>query len=306
VAAECASGTIAAAAVTAVDKTANRFVTGACSQIYDANDLFLIEGAPATLDQFEAALNVGDLVNSTYDADDADQSTFNINTDNAPAVTVTVPAAATSTTGFTTTISGTGGSEYTIRVYKDLNNNNTLDAGEPLVGTATAGVDGTWSVAGVPLTAGAGNNFIVTQREDPADADGPYVDVPTVTQGAVAGVTLAAVGNNVGVAGILSPSDTITITFSGAVTGVGSGDSITIADVDGSFAVLTCGTNVTCVMSVGDTVLTVTITNVLITTGNTDGIETQATIQSVTGFTSANGEAVNVAGSGAGRTFTGF
>jgi hypothetical protein len=304
VAAECASGTIAAAAVTAVDKTANRFVTGACSQIYDANDLFLIELVPATLDQFEAALNVGDSVNSIYDADDADQSTFNITTDNAPAVTVTVPAAATSTTGFTTTISGTGGSEYTIRVYKDLNNNNTLDAGEPLVGTATAGVDGTWSVAGVPLTAGAANNFIVTQREDPADADGPYVDVPTVTQGTATGATFTTTtaANGGGAAGILDPGDVITVTFSEAISDFGTGDTFTIQDPDLSTAVLTCGGNVTCTM-VGN-VVTITVQNIVVTSGGTAGISGSFTITAVSGFTTtSNGAAPALSGD---RTAVGF
>ena len=64
------------------------------SYFYDSNDLFRIEGVATDLAGFEAALNVGDLVNGTYAADAVNQSTFDINTDNDPALTVTEPAAA--------------------------------------------------------------------------------------------------------------------------------------------------------------------------------------------------------------------
>jgi hypothetical protein len=305
--AEAAAGAIAGVVVTTVSPTTDSFTSATATYNYDSGDLYLIDGVPTDMASFEAALTVGDTVGGTYDPDAGDQSTFNITADTDPGVTVTVPAAATSTTGSTTTISGTGIVGYLVSIYNDADNDGVIDAGVDIKqAEVTVAADGTWS-ATVNLTAGMANNFTANQRALSGDANGTPVDVPTITQGAVAGVTITGtVGNNVGVAGLLSPSDTVVITFSGAVTGVNNGDTITVLDADGSTAVLICGTNVTCAMSVGDTVLTLTVTAILVTTGNPDGIETQATIQSVTGFTSLNGTPVNVTGSGAGRTFAGF
>jgi hypothetical protein len=299
--------------VTAVSPTTDSFTaddipTGTLNTYnYDSGDLFLIAGVPSDMTAFEAALTVGDTVGGVYRAGSTDQSTFNITNDTDPGVTVVNPAAATSTTASTYTITGTGIAGYVVSIYNDADNLGDIDAGTDFKqAEVTVAADGTWS-ATVNLTAGVANNFTANQRAVAGDPNGTPVDVPTITQGAVAGVTITGtVANNVGVAGLLSPSDTIAITFSGAVTGVGNGDTITVLDADGSTAVLICGTNVTCVMSAGDTVLTLTVTAILVTTGNPDGIETQATIQAVTGFTSLNGTPVNVTGSGAGRTFAGF
>jgi hypothetical protein len=88
------------------------------------------------------------------------------------------------------TVTGTAVPGYTVRIYFDddldgtaeaSDNNGQLDAGEPLVATTTAAADGTWLVV-VPLIQNSPNNFIATQRSSPLAADGPYTDVPTITQ----------------------------------------------------------------------------------------------------------------------------
>ncbi|MGI8518441.1 MAG: hypothetical protein ACR2ME_08905, partial [Acidimicrobiia bacterium] len=188
------------------------------------------------------------------------------------------------------------------------NDNGLRDAGEAKLGETTAAADGTWSIT-VPLTQGAVNNFVATQRPTAASSDlGTGTNVPAITESPVTAPTLVStVGANVApsAVGTLSPNDTITITFSEAVADTGA-NSLTVLDIDGTTATLTCGSNVTCVLSADGLTLTVTITNVLVTSGGTTGgINTQADITSITGYTAVDdGAAINVAGSGGGRTFT--
>ena len=290
-------------AVTLVDKAGDRYEANGCSLFYDSGDLFLIGGAPTDLAGFEAALNTTDVVTSAYDPDAADQSTFNITTNNDPAVTVTDPTAAGATTSAATyTVVGTASGGFTVRIYKDLDNDGALDAGEPLVASGTAAADGAWSLP-VPLTSGVANDFIVTQRSTPAGTDGPYTNVPTITQTSGAGVTFTSTDltTSAGAAAFLDPGDVITIVFSGDVTGVGSGDTFTVVDPDGSSATITCGAagNADCAEPAAGTV-TVTITNVLVTAGGTAGIAGSGTITAVTGFTGTNGVAPQMVGD---RTF---
>jgi hypothetical protein len=291
-----------------VDKAADRFEIAGCSIFYDTNDLLLIEGAAATLDQFEAALTVGDSVTGTYDSDSADQSVIDIDTDNVAAVTVTSPSAATTTSSGTFTVTGTGAVGYIVAIYTDNDNLTTINGADAKVGEGTVAADGTWSI-NVPLQTGVDNNFTANQRAASGDPNGTPVDVPTITQTSGAGVTLNSTTSAGAPAdGILAPSDTIVIVFSAGITGVGSGDTIAVVDPDGTTATITNGTNAT--FTVGTTVvandtLTVLITAVLPVSGGSGGIDDVATITAVGGFTGANGVAVNVAGS-ADRTFSPF
>jgi len=293
--------------VSAVDKPNDRFETlvGTCSINYDSNDILLIGGVATDLATFEAALNVGDTVTGTYEPATGDQSTIDISNDVDPALTITNPAAPVTVDALTYTITGTGIVGYTVRIYNDVDNDGVVDG--PVAATTIVAADGTWS-ATVNLTQNAANNFLAAQRSTPTGTDGALVDVPTITEGASSAPTLlSTVGANVApsAVGTLSPNDTITITFSEAVADTGA-NSLTVLDVDGTTATLTCGSNVTCVLSADGLTLTVTITNVLVTSGGTTGgINTQADITSITGYTAVDdGAAINVAGSGGGRTFT--
>jgi hypothetical protein len=308
---EAAAGVFAGGAVTVKDATGDRFEIGALSYFYDSSDLFRIEGVATDLAGFEAALNVGDLVNGVYDPDTADQSTFDINTDNDASLTVDVPSAATTVDAFSATVSGTSVAGYTIRVYNDLDNDNTLDAGEPLVATTTSSATGTWSVS-VPLIQNAANNFIVTQRSAPAAADGPYVDVFTITEGAAAAAQLAApsAATNGGVVGVLDVGDTIVVNFNEDVAAAGTGDTIDLLEVAGGTSVrLTIGTNATATLDADADTITFTVTGAptVLNAGNDGVVTSPAVIQALGGAVGADGLAVNVAGSvAANRVVAGF
>ena len=102
----------------------------------------------------------------------------------------------------------------------------------------------------------------------------------------------------------LSNGDTITLTFNEAVANVGSGDSLAVVDQDGSSATIVLGGDTTFVLSASDTVLTLTIVNPPFATGGTTaGISGPTQITTITGFQGADGLAIDLAGSGAGRVF---
>jgi hypothetical protein len=269
---------------------------------YDSGDLFLIGGVPSDLASFEAALTVGDTVGGVYRAAAGDQSTFDITNDIDPPVTVTNPAAATSTTNTTFTITGTGTPGYLVSIYNDADNGTDIDGGADFKqAEVTVAGDGTWS-ANVNLTLGVANNFTANQRAVAGDPNGAAVDVPTITQGAAAATnfTLTDLTTSAGVATTLDPGDVLTVTFSGDVTGVGSGDTWTVVDIDGSTSTIICGTHATCAEGAAG-VVTVTIDNVLATSGGTTGgINVTASVTGVTGFTAADGSAIALTGD---RTF---
>jgi hypothetical protein len=315
---EAAAGTYTAFGVTKTTKASDTFeallaattcgngVGVACTFFYDLNDIFSVGGLAATLADFEAALSAGDTVTITYDPDAPDQSNFAL-TDNAGGLTVTTPSAATTATGTTTTIVGTSDPGALIRVKQDLNNDNdAADPGEGTVATATADENGNWTVV-VPLLTGTANNFVVTQDPAGAAVESAPVDVFTITQGASAGATLtASAGTNGGTLGILDPVDTISITFSEPVLGISSGDVITVLDSDGTTGTLTIGTNALLVSGEGTATIVVRVTGAVVVSGGTGGVNPTASIQTITGFTDDDGQAINVLGSGAGRSFSGF
>lgn len=276
----------------------------ACTFAYDDNDIFQIGAAAATMAEFEAALSATDVLTITYSATAAGQSTFNITADNVAPLTVTTPASATTVDAATFAISGAADPGAAVRVYADLNNDGDgTDTGEGVVANATATDDGAYSVT-VNLTQNAANNFVVAQV--PAGGSlSAFVDVPTITDGTNAAAQVSStVGSNGGTAGVLDPGDSIVITFSENITGVGTGDTITIVDTDGSTATLTLGPNVG--FTVGANSITLSIDAVVTASGGTTGgLQTPATITAVSGFTGADGLTINVAGSpGANRTFS--
>ncbi|HVR32049.1 MAG TPA: S-layer homology domain-containing protein [Acidimicrobiia bacterium] len=278
-----------------------------CTFTYDANDIFQIGAVAATLADFEAALSAADVINITYFAAADGQSTFNITTDNVAPLTVTAPSAAVTVDAATFTITGRADPGASVRVHVDLNNDGDgTGAGEGVVQTVTASEDGAYS-AQVSLTQNAANNFVV--RQLPVDGVlSAFVNVPTITEGPnVAAKISSTTGANAGTGGILDPSDTITIVFDEAVTGVGANDTISIADQDGSIATLTCGGNVTCSLSGDGLTLTLVVQSLIFATGGTTaGIQIPAQITAVSGFQGADGLAINVAGSAGGAIFGGF
>jgi hypothetical protein len=327
VATECLSGVFVGVPpgsfsnVSTVDKAGDRFEINSnvpagsaatCSVNYDSNDLFRIGGVATDLAGFEAALNTGDGIDGTYAADASGQSTLDIVSNTDASLTITDPVAAGVTVNADTyAIKGTAVAGFTVAVYIDANNNDLKEAAESKVGETTAAADGTWTIV-VPLTqdpdgiggAVAVNNFVATQRSAPAVSDtGTGVGVPPITESAVGvNFTSTTLTTSVAPGGTLNPGDVITVVFSGDITGVGDGDTLSLLDVDGTTATLTCGGggNVSCSESPAGT-LVVTVNNVVAGSGGTTGgINTQATITAVSGFTAADGGAISLSGD---RTF---
>ena len=317
-AAEAGDGTYAGMVVSSVDKTGDDFeasATGvnctngvglACQFDYDSNDIFRVKGAVTTLAGFEAALSKTDVVDIVYEDAVADVSSFNITTDNTAVASlkVTNPSKATSIDSNNFLVTGSGEPGYTIAVHNDANNDaNTT--GESKVAEGTISPSGSWSLS-VPLQQNAANDFVATQRKTAATAvPGPGTDVPTITEGAPVAAKLTKSVFGASAPAGLSTGDTITLTFNEKIAGVGSGDSLGIVDQDGSIATIVLGTDTTFALSVGDTVLTLTIVNAPFATGGTTaGILGATQITSITGFQGDDGLAINLAGSGGGRVFT--
>lgn len=277
----------------------------ACTFNYDDNDIYLASGAISTQASFAAALTTGDTVTITgYDDSQPGSAnvSFNLVTDTDPTSTlkVTAPAATTSVDAPTFSIQGTGQAAATVKVYTDANDNGAIDGTDAVVAQATVAAGGSWAV-NVSLAQNQANNFQATQTISAVES--ASINVPTINEGAPAAATIAATtaATNGGTAGILDPGDVIVLDFSEDIGDPATGDTITLIDVDGSTATITCGTEATCADTDDDTI-TVTITNLIFASGGgTAGIQSPAQIQAFTGFTGADGLDVNVGGSGIGR-----
>jgi hypothetical protein len=193
-----------------------------CTFFYDSNDLFLVSGVPVLdLATFEAALNAGDVVTTTYAPATADQSTFDISTDNDPALEVVTPddcgaepCVSETVDAATFAISGTGVPGYLVSIHADLDDDEVIDAGEGKVGESTIAADGTWTVV-VPLSQNTINHFVANQRPAAADPNGTPVNVPSISEStATAAIITSTTSANGGVATVLDVGDTITINFS--------------------------------------------------------------------------------------------
>jgi hypothetical protein len=245
---------------------------------------------------------VGDGIDGVYDDAAGGQSTLDIVSDTDASLTITDPAAGgVAVDAATYAIKGTAVAGYTVAIYADTVNDGVKTAGESKLGETTAAADGTWTIV-VPLSQDSVNDFVATQRSNPALSDtGTGIQVPLITEGGGVNFTSTTSAAGGGSTTFLDPGDTITVVFSGDVTGVGAGDTWTIVDPDGSTATITCGGsgNADCVEGPAGTV-TITITAVLTTSGGSAGIAGSGTITAVSGFTSATGAAIVLTGD---RTF---
>jgi hypothetical protein len=283
-----------------------------CTFFNDSFDIYQIKGVVKTQAEFEAALSKGDVVTAVYKqkATLSDVSTFDITTDVTAAGTlkVTTPSTATAIDSDNFVISGTGEPGYTVAIHNDIGDDLAIVSGTDIkLAEGTIAGDGTWSLT-VPLVQGAANNFVATQRITAATAQPtPGTDVPTITEGApVAAKLTSSVFAASGSAG-LSNGDTITLTFNEKIAGVGSGDSLTIVDQDGSTATIVIGTDTTFVFTdaPANKVLQLVIVNAPFATGGTTaGILGPTQITAINGFQGADGLAIDLPASGAGRVFT--
>ena len=264
--AEAAGGAIAAGGTgqvnaTRVDEDADFFVgcvltadtgltetQGDCATYnYDSNDNFSVDGVPATLAEFEAALSAGDDVGGTYAPNPDLASTFNLE-DEAPQppATVTVDAAGTTDTAveidFTAPATGAP-DEY--RIYRTVDP-TPLDAC-PAFGaeyTLVATVEGnvtTFTSTG--LTAETAYCFAVTavQDGDESAAAGP-VQAVTLAPGDVAAPTIAnaVVATDVGFVGIVDSGDAWRLEFDEALAAAANTGDFLMTDPDGDLILVDC------------------------------------------------------------------
>jgi hypothetical protein len=307
---ECADNLVfAGVAVTAVDKTGDSLVAG-CTLFYDSGDLLRIGGAAATIDEFEAALNSGDLISGVYRDTAGAQSTIDISTDNDPDLTVTAPAAGGVTVDATTyLITGTGVATYTVAIYSDVDNGTTINAPDAKVGEGTVAADGTWAIS-VPISQNSANNFTANQRVLSTDGNGTPIDVPTITESAAtAAIILTTTSSNGGVVASLDTGDTIIVNFNEDVTAPNAGDFVEVSETGGGGTAvrLTCGTNATCALDDADSIsLLVTGPPTIVNVGDNGVVNTTGIITLLSGFVGVDTQAIGATSPAANRTFTPF
>ncbi len=94
---------------------------------------------------------------------------------------VTSPAAAVAVNADSFMIAGTAEADCLVRVYRDLNNNSQIDAGDDQVGQQQLTGGGTAFAVSVSLVQNAVNNFLVTATDVAGSISAP-ADVPTITE----------------------------------------------------------------------------------------------------------------------------
>jgi uncharacterized delta-60 repeat protein len=93
-------------------------------------------------------------------------------------------------------IEGTAAAGGLVRVYRDVNNNNQIDADDTLVGELELDVAATAYSIAVPLTNDAANDFLVTATK--LNSESTPTDVPTITdEGVTVKVVLRADGMSI-------------------------------------------------------------------------------------------------------------
>ena len=85
-------------------------------------------------------------------------------------------------------ISGTAQANALVTIYDDMNNNNAVDAGEPVVGTQQLSGGATSFSITTSLALGAANNFLATATDASSNESAP-ANVPTITHTTVLGGT---------------------------------------------------------------------------------------------------------------------
>ncbi len=163
---EAASGAFGPLTVDSLDKANKAFTSGGVTYFWDANDTFRIGGVLVTMAQWAAALTTGDglLAGSTYAADPAGSSIFDL-LDQSPVAPGLSLAAVTSTTA-TLTYTASPGVDH-IKIYSCAGTGCTTT----LVRTVVAGTDEVPGTAGTQivisgLTPNTDYDFQATQVED--------------------------------------------------------------------------------------------------------------------------------------------
>lgn len=96
-------------------------------------------------------------------------------------VVITDPASAISIVAANYTIQGTAEANSLVRIYRDLNSNGVLDAGEPVVGSLQLSAGNTAFAISAPLIAASVNRFLATAT-DAASNESTPVSVPAITE----------------------------------------------------------------------------------------------------------------------------
>ncbi len=177
---EAATGAFGPVSVDSIDKVNKSFKSGGLTYFWDANDTFRIGGLLVTMAEWVAALTTGDglLAGSTYVADPAGSSIFDLS-DQSPVAPGLSLAAVTSTTA-TLTYTASPGAGH-IKIYSCAG----TGCATTLVRTVVTGTDEVPGTAGTQivisgLTPNTDYDFQATQVEDSNESDkSTAVDVNT-------------------------------------------------------------------------------------------------------------------------------
>ncbi|WP_432536272.1 cell wall-binding repeat-containing protein [Kineococcus arenarius] len=194
----------------------------------------------------------------------------------APGAPTVTPPADTVVNADTVTIAGTAESGATLTVFR------SAEDGTAVVGaTATAGPDGNYSIAGVPLNQDAVNTFFI-ESVDPSGNVSPRTAVPAITEDSTAPApTIAALTN-----GALS----VTVDFSEAVIGDLAADEIAISDAADDGNPDTAAPGVGTVTRVDENTFTFAVTGEALATDDTVTVNAGAVVDAAdNGNTSATG-----------------
>ncbi len=96
---------------------------------------------------------------------------------------VTSPSAPTTVDAVTFAVTGTAEAGSLVQIFRDVNNNGAIDAGDGVVGMQQLAGGATNFSINVPLAHEAANNFLVTATDAVGNQGNP-VDVPTITEAA--------------------------------------------------------------------------------------------------------------------------
>ena len=103
--------------------------------------------------------------------------------------------------------------------------------------------------------------------------------------------------NNPSSTDFVDPGDAFEFTLSATMNGTTTG-LIAIQDGDGTFAMLSCGTNVVCTWNTANTTVTVTVISFIApVSGTTPGLQIPFAITTLIGISDAAGNVPNLAGS---------
>jgi uncharacterized delta-60 repeat protein len=166
------------ARLTADGSTDTAFGTNGRARVgFDLGQQGKDEAAGVAVDGLDRIVVAGTVQRST--AGDTDFGAARLVPDAPPAPVVLNPSAPLTVNRLSRLIEGTAEAGSLVRVYQDLNNNNQIDAGEPMVAQLQLDAAATAYSISTPLLNNTANDFLVVASQ--LNSESTPTDVPTIT-----------------------------------------------------------------------------------------------------------------------------